>query len=113
MGQSVVRAERIEFQVFARVCDLHPELLDRFVALGLLEESTDADGTRWFDRGQVAAVARIRRLRSGLRLSYSAITVVAPLIERLDELEDELRRLEAVHHVESVRRPSIVVEPRR
>ena len=81
MSPPVVRAERIEFEAFAQVCDLHPELLDRFVALGLLEADTDDRGRRWLDRSQVAAVGRIRRLRSGLRLSYSAISVVAPLIE--------------------------------
>ena len=105
MGAHVVRAERIEFGTFARVCELHPELLETFVELGLLEMSTDSEGTRWFERSQVAAVGRIRRLRSGLRLSYSSIVVVAPLIEQIDELEKDLRRLEAEHHVAESRWP--------
>ncbi len=110
MGASLEPAGRIEFEAFAVVCDLHPELLDRFVALGLVEVSVDDEGRRWFARTQVAAVARVRRLRSGLRLSYSSIAVVAPLLDRLDELEAELRRLEAVHHVEHPQRPCIRVE---
>ena len=110
MSPPVVRAERIEFEAFARVCDLHPELLDRFVALGLLEADTDDRGRRWLDRSQVAAVGRIRRLRSGLRLSYSAISVVAPLIDRIDELEDAVRLLEAERA--STRRRSAVPDPR-
>ena len=113
MSPSLVPAERIEFHSFARVCDLHPELLERFVALGLLEALEDDEGTRWFERSQVAAVARIRRLRSGLRLSYSAIAVVAPLIDRVDDLEVELRRLEAEHHVVIRRWPCTPVEKRR
>ena len=112
MSPSLVPAERIEFHSFARVCDLHPELLERFVSLGLLEALEDDEGTRWFERSQVAAVARIRRLRSGLRLSYSAIAVVAPLIDHLDELEVELRRLEAEHHVVIRRWPCTPVEKR-
>lgn len=110
MSASLVPADRIEFDTFARVCDLHPEMLDRLVTLGLLEASVDADGRRWLDRSQVASLARIRRLRSGLRLSYSALAVVAPLIDRLDELEVELRRLEAEHHVVVRRWPCTPLE---
>lgn len=112
MSDSLVPADRIEFDAFARVCDLHPELLDRLVVLGLLEVSRDDEGRRWFDRSQVAAVARVRRLRSGLRLSYSAIAAIAPLIDRVDELEIELRRLEAEHHVVVRRWPATRVQRR-
>lgn len=112
MSAPLVPSDRIEFDAFARVCDLHPELLDRLVALGLLEVTEDDEGRRWFDRSQVAAVARVRRLRSGLRLSYSAIAVVVPLIDRVDELEVELRRLEAQHHVVVRRWPSTRVQKR-
>lgn len=93
MSPSIEPAEHIEFEAFARVCDLHPELLDRLVTLGLLEPSTDRSGRRVFERRQVATVGRIRRLRSGLGLSYSAIAVVADLIDRIDELEAELMRV--------------------
>ncbi len=113
MNASIVRADRIEFDTFARVCDLHPELLDRLVALGLLETLTGADGRRWFERSQITAVGRIRRLRSGLRLSYSAIAVVAPLIDRIDELEDELRRAQAHGQIPRRRSRSTTNEERR
>lgn len=93
MASDIEPAERIEFEVFARVCDLHPEMVERFIVLGLIETVSDDDGRRWFERRQVAAVARVRRLRSGLGLSYSAIAVVAQLIDRIDELEAELVRL--------------------
>ncbi|CCM62598.1 MAG: chaperone modulator CbpM [Candidatus Microthrix parvicella] len=92
MASEIEPAERIEFEVFARVCDLHPELVERFIVLGLLETVSDDEGRLWFERRQVAAVGRIRRLRSGLGLSYSAIAVVAELIDRIDELESELMR---------------------
>lgn len=95
MGQAVVPAERIEFEVFARVCEIHPELLDRLVTLGLVDVVSDAEGNRWLERRQVAVLARVRRLRAGLGLSYSSIAVVAELIDRIDELEDRLRWFEA------------------
>ena len=99
MDTPIVPAERMEFEVFARVCDLHPDMLDRWVTLGLVEVVHDDDGVRWLERHQVRSVDRVRRLRAGLRLSYSAIAVVAPLIDRLDELEEELVRLRAERDV--------------
>ena len=110
MDAHLIRAERIEFDTFARVCELHPELLERFVELGLLEISADSEGTRWFERSQISVVGRIRRLRSGFRLSYSSIAVVAPLIEQIDGLEEDLRRLEAEHHVVARRWPCTPVD---
>ncbi len=93
MSASIVRAERIEFQTFAHVCDLHPDLLETLIELGLLEPVRDSDGERWFERRHVDTVSRVRRLKAGLGLSYSAIAVVAQLIDRIDELENELLTL--------------------
>ncbi len=95
MGQALEPAERIQFEVFAQICEIHPELLERFVALGLVEVVSDDRGNRWLERRQVAALARVRRLRSGLGLSYSAIAVVADLIDRIDELEERVAWFEA------------------
>lgn len=94
-GLQVTRVERIEFEAFARVCDIHPELLARLVDLGVIEVETDDEGALWMQRRQVAVLARVRRLRSGLGLSYSAIAVVGDLIDRVDELETALRWYEA------------------
>ncbi|MEZ5238357.1 MAG: chaperone modulator CbpM [Microthrixaceae bacterium] len=88
---ALVAAERIEFESFARVCDIHPELLARLVDLGLVRVESDEQGRLWVARHEVRAVARVRRLRSGLGLNYSAIAVVADLIDRIDALESTLR----------------------
>ncbi len=98
MGSEMMRSERVEFDSFARVCDLHPELLDRLVALGLIEVETDESGDRWISRSQQREVDRIKRLRSGLHLSYSSIAVVAPLLDRVERLEVEVVRLRAEQH---------------
>ena len=76
---------------FARRCGLHPELLRRFVALGLLPAVRDADGARWFAPAQVPAVARLLRLRAGLPLNYAALGLVVDLLDRITELETALR----------------------
>jgi chaperone modulatory protein CbpM len=72
---------------FARRCGLHPDLLRRFVALGLLPAVRDAGGALWFAPMQVAAVARLLRLRAGLPLNYAALGLVSDLLDRITELE--------------------------
>jgi chaperone modulatory protein CbpM len=83
---------RLSVDELARGSGVHPGLVRRFVALGLLRASRDADGRLWFPPSQVAAVARIERLRSGLSLNYAALGLVIELLDQIRALEDELRR---------------------
>jgi hypothetical protein len=76
---------------FARRCGLHPELVRRFVALGLLPAVRDAHGALWFSVAQVAAVARLQRLRATLPLNYAALGLVVDLLDRITDLETVLR----------------------
>ncbi|WP_433608153.1 chaperone modulator CbpM [Dactylosporangium sp. CA-139114] len=77
---------------FAAAAGLHPDLVGRLVALGLLEPHIDERGNRWFARTQLIQVARIRRLHAGLPLNYVAVGIVLDLLTRIDELEAQLRR---------------------
>lgn len=83
---------RLATEELARRSGLHPDLLRRFVALGLLRATRDAGGRLWFPPSQLAAVARIQRLRSGLSLNYAALGLVIELLDQIRALEDELRR---------------------
>jgi DNA-binding transcriptional MerR regulator len=76
---------------FARRSGLHPELVRRFVALGLVPAVRDANGALWFTPEQVAAVARLQRLRTTLPLNYAALGLVVDLLDRITELETLLR----------------------
>lgn len=79
---------------FARATDLHPELVRRLLTLGLLDAEQDDTGTLWFHESQIREAARIERLRCWLGLTYSSIGVVVDLLDRIDELESTVRRLE-------------------
>lgn len=83
---------RIGHDEFARRSGIHPDLLRRFVALGLLRASRDADGRLWFPPGEIATMARMERLRRGLSLNYAALGLVIELLDRIAELEGALRR---------------------
>jgi chaperone modulatory protein CbpM len=85
-------ARRMDLDAFARAAGMHPDLVRRFVALGLLEPGRDAAGELWFSPAQVGAAARLWRLRTGFALNYAALGLVADLLDRVAELESALRR---------------------
>ena len=51
----------------------------------------DAAGALWFSRSELAAVARMQRLRAGFALNYAAIGLVTDLLDRIAVLEAALR----------------------
>jgi chaperone modulatory protein CbpM len=87
-GRSTVR---MDLATFSRATGIHPDLARRLVVLGLLEPVRDPAGQMWFGRDQVLALGRIRRLRVGLGLNYSSLGLIADLLDRVAELERELR----------------------
>ena len=90
----LVRPERQLSQAeFARRSGLHPQHLHRLVALGLLHATPDADGDLSFPIGELAAVRRIERLRTGLSINYAALGLVVELLDRIAELEKAQRRM--------------------
>jgi hypothetical protein len=82
---------RLSLEGFARRAGVHPELIRRFVALGLVEATRDSAGELWLAPAELATVARIQRLRAGLSLNYASIGLVLDLLDRIEELEAALR----------------------
>ncbi|GAA4834459.1 hypothetical protein GCM10023201_23450 [Actinomycetospora corticicola] len=81
---------RLSREEFCRRSGVHPDLLGRFVALGLVQ-AVRGGGELRFPPGQLPVVARIERLRRGLGLNYAAIGLVCELLDRIQELEGRLR----------------------
>jgi hypothetical protein len=77
--------EPIEVRVLARDAGVHPDLVRRFVDLGLLEP---------YPRDAAARIARAARLRRDLGLNYAGAVLACELLARIDELERRLRRYE-------------------
>jgi DNA-binding transcriptional MerR regulator len=78
---------RMSVERLAEQTGVHPQLLVRFVELGLLEAERDSAGRLWLAPDAVVTVARVQRLRMGLSLNYAAIGLVLDLLDRIDELE--------------------------
>lgn len=82
---------RLSLDTVARRSGLHPDLVRRFVALGLVDAERDAAGHLVFDPAAPAVLARVQRLRSGLCLNYASIGLVLDLLDRISLLEAALR----------------------
>jgi chaperone modulatory protein CbpM len=87
----MVRAARLSLEEFAVLSGMHPDLIRRLVALGLIEAHRDTAGALWFSRSELAEVARVQRLRAGFALNYAAIGLVTDLLDRIAVLEAALR----------------------
>jgi hypothetical protein len=87
MSFALSRPYRLDLESFARLTGLHPDLVLRFVALGLLDATRDPTGRLWFSPTQVSAVARLLRLRAGFSLNYAALGLVVDLLDRIARLE--------------------------
>ncbi|GAA3820584.1 MULTISPECIES: chaperone modulator CbpM [Actinomycetes] len=82
----------LDLESFARATGTHPDLVTRFVALGLLDPERDRAGALWFAPDQLARLARMQRLRAAFSVNYAALGLVLDLLDRVDQLERALRR---------------------
>jgi DNA-binding transcriptional MerR regulator len=80
----------------AVLCNAHPDLIDRFVNLGLVEPlGRDERRDEWlFDEDTIPLVRKIIRLRNQLGINYAGIGVVLDLLSRIEQLESRIRELE-------------------
>ena len=88
----LARRAGMSLDSFARRSSLHPDLVRRFVALGLLPCQRNPRGQLRFDASALRIVARIQRLRIGLGLNYAAMGLVLDLLDRIEELESAARQ---------------------
>jgi MerR family transcriptional regulator/heat shock protein HspR len=76
-------------------CGLHPDLVERFVSLGLIDSvERDINGDPLFHVDVVPLIRRIMRLRNQLGVNYAGIGVILDLMARIESLESHIRELE-------------------
>jgi DNA-binding transcriptional MerR regulator len=79
----------------ASLCGVHPDLIVRFVHLGLLDPLEERAGVpSLFAPSAVDVVHKILRLRRDLGINYVGIGVVLDLMRRIEALESRVRELE-------------------
>lgn len=74
----------------ATAAGLHPALVERFVAYGLLEPANADEQVARFNAPALRRVLTICRLRDDLGINLAGIAVVLDLLGRIEELRREL-----------------------
>ncbi len=69
-----------------RLCECHGSVLQRLVAIGLLEPLS-AGTPHLFDRSAVVRARKALRLKRDLRLNFDAVALVMELLDRIEALE--------------------------
>lgn len=85
----------LPLDALARETGLHPELVRRFVALGLVDPAGGTAASPLFTRSDAAALARAARLRRDLGIGYAGAVLASELLARIEVLERQLASLRA------------------
>jgi len=85
--------ELLRLEELAERCDLSPELVRRFVLLGLIDPEVESSSL--FQPEVVLRIHRIVRIHHDLGVNYSGTGVILDLLDRIEELEARLRRFES------------------
>jgi chaperone modulatory protein CbpM len=82
-------SEHLTLDALATRAGLHPAVVECFVEFGLIEP-VGRVGTQWlFDRGGVARLRTIMRLRRDLGANLSSVAVILEMLDRLVALQRE------------------------
>ncbi|NNG36234.1 chaperone modulator CbpM [Nakamurella aerolata] len=81
----------VTIEMLAVESGLHPELVQRLIALGALEPVGGTSSQPRYPRDAAAILARIVRLRGDLGLNYAGALLANELLSRIQLLERQLR----------------------
>ena len=82
--------EWFTLESLASAADVHPALVEKFVAYGLVAPLRIEDGIHWFDFAAVKRLRTVGRLRRDLGINLPGIAVTFELLARLERLQREL-----------------------
>jgi MerR family transcriptional regulator, heat shock protein HspR len=95
MSRTSGYAPYLSLSEVAWMTGLHPDLVERFVRMGLIDSvGRNAGNEMLFATEVIAVVRRIVRLRNHLGVNYAGVGVILELMARIEDLESNLRQLE-------------------
>jgi DNA-binding transcriptional MerR regulator len=87
--------DQLTLEMLAATSEIHPGLVEQFVAYGLLEPVEWAGPMLLFDAAAVPRLQAILRLRRDTGVNLAGISMILDLLDRLRALERENQRLRA------------------
>ena len=96
--------------VAARILGVHTQTLRYYESLGLVEPARTRGGQRVYSRRDVERVRRMRSLIDDLGVNLAGVEVVMNLLDRIQESDGEMKRLETENErlkglIEAIERP--------
>ena len=85
----------LTLDALARETDLHPQLVQHFIALGLLNPAGGTTAAPLFTHNDTATLTRAARLRRDLGINYAGAVLASELLTRIETLEQQLASLRA------------------
>jgi MerR family transcriptional regulator/heat shock protein HspR len=83
----------LTLEALARRVDMHPDLVERYVELGLIHPCEGEGPSLVFEPSTVLRLGAVNRLRQSLGINMAGIAVVLDLIDQICALQDENHRL--------------------
>jgi DNA-binding transcriptional MerR regulator len=83
----------LTLEALARRADIHPDLVERYVELGLIHPCEGEGPSLVFEPSTVLRLGAVNRLRQSLGINMAGIAVVLDLIDQICALQDENHRL--------------------
>jgi DNA-binding transcriptional MerR regulator len=81
----------VAIEALAREAGVHPEMVRRFVGLGLVEPRGGTTAAPLFRRQDASLIAQAMRLRRDLGVNYAGAVLAIELVARIEDLERRLR----------------------
>jgi DNA-binding transcriptional MerR regulator len=83
----------LTLEALARRANMHPDVVERYVELGLIHPCEGEGPSLVFEPSTVLRLGAVNRLRQSLGINMAGIAVVLDLIDQICALQDENHRL--------------------
>ena len=81
--------------VAARLVEMHPQTLRYYERAGLLKPTRSSGKIRLYTQREIERLRKIQRLTNELGVNLAGVEIIIDLTERLDHLQEEMKKREA------------------
>lgn len=88
------REPRFTISIIAEMMEIHPQTLRLYERLGLIRPQRRGQ-IRMFSEADIERLRQIQRLKNDLGVNLAGIDVILKLLDRIEDLQDEVERVRA------------------
>ncbi len=92
-GSKIMEQMHFTLRYVCQELGISPKTVRKYIDEGLVEPSDFLSGQPLFDQTAFERLAKIRRLRRDLGINIAGIDIILRLLERVEELNEEIGRL--------------------